>query len=154
MYRKLIEYEDYNGNNRTKECLFHLNQAEIIKWLTTSGDYTLDKLLERLMEKRNGKEIMNIFDGLIRSAYGEKSLDGDRFVKNQDLVDAFVQTEAYSVLFTEVVTDAKKAAEFVNGIIPKKLSDEINKIMAENPDGIPDAIKDYMPVPKEQQDSK
>lgn len=145
MYSRTIKYEDYDGNQREKKCFFHLNQAEIIKWLTTSGDYTLDKLLEKLMKERNGKEIMRIFDDLIRRSYGEKSLDGDRFIKTQELVDSFVQTEAYSVLFTELVTDAKKAAEFVNGIIPKKLSEEIGKIMAENPDGIPDSIKDYAP---------
>lgn len=145
MYKKVIEYEDYDGNARKKEFLFNLNQAEIIKWLTTSGDYTLDKVLEKLANERNGKEIMRIFEDLIYLSYGEKSLDGDRFIKTPEVKAAFVETEAYSVLFTELVTDAKKAAEFINNIIPKKLSEEVNRIMAENPEGIPDNVKEYFP---------
>ena len=54
--------------------------------------------------------------------YGEKSPDGRRFVKNQEVRDAFAQTNAYSDLFMELATDAKAAAAFVNGVIqqPKK----------------------------------
>jgi len=42
----------------------------------------------------------------------------DRFVKSQDLSDAFSQTEAYSLLFMELATEAEKAAEFINAIVP------------------------------------
>lgn len=146
MYSRIIKYEDYNGVEKEKECFFHLNQAEVIKLIvSTDGDYTLDKMMEQLIKERNGKEIMKIFDNLIKMSYGMKSLDGDRFVKSDAITEAFVQSEAYSVLFSELVTDAKKAAEFVNGIIPKKMSDEINKIIAENPQAIPDSIKGYVP---------
>lgn len=144
MLVRKIEYEDYNGVKKEKEFYFNLNQAEAMKWLLTSGDYTLDKVMYRLMEQRNGKEIIGIFDNLIKMSYGQKSLDGEQFVKNQEILDAFVQSEAYSVLFVELVTDAKKAAEFINGIIPKKLSDDINKILEENPEAIPDDLKEYV----------
>ena len=51
--------------------------------------------------------------------YGEKSPDGKRFIKNQELRDAFAQTEAYSDLFMELATDAEAAARFINGIVPQ-----------------------------------
>ena len=54
-------------------------------------------------------------------AYGEKSADGKRFIKNDDIRDGFAQTEAYSELFMELATDANAAASFVNGIVPKDL---------------------------------
>lgn len=146
MYSRIIKYEDYNGVEKEKEFLFHLNKAECIKLVTaTEGDYTLDKMVDQLIKEHNGKEIIKIFDNLIKMSYGVKSVDGERFIKSEEITDAFVQSEAYSVLFSELVTDAKKAAEFFNGIIPKKMADDINKIMAENPDAIPDNLKDYMP---------
>lgn len=52
--------------------------------------------------------------------YGEKSPDGKRFVKSEELSTAFSQTEAYSQLYMELATDADKAAEFINGVIPNK----------------------------------
>lgn len=143
MYKKTIEFTDYNNVARKEDYYFHLNKAEVIKWLTTSGDYTLDKVLERLSTERNGKKIMEIFEDLIHRSYGRKSLDGRKFEKTEEIWNDFYQTEAYSVLFTELVTDAKKAADFVNRIIPKDLADEVAKIIKENPDGIPDAMKDY-----------
>lgn len=145
MLVKSITFEDYNGNKITRDHYFNLNKAEIIKWLTTDGDYTLDKKLERLFQAGNGKQLMDTFDELIRTSYGVVSLDGIRFEKSKELLDAFVQTDAYSVLFTELVTDAKKAAEFVQAIIPKDMASEIEKIMKENPEGIPDEIRDYLP---------
>lgn len=145
MLVKSITFEDYNGNTITKDYHFNLNKAEIIKWLTTDGDYTLDKKLETLFEAGNGKELMNRFDELIRMSYGVKSLDGVHFEKSEHILNSFVDTEAYSVLFTELVTDAKKAAAFVNAIIPKDIAAEIEKIMKENPEGIPAEIRDYLP---------
>lgn len=143
MYKKTFEFTDFNGNVRKEDHYFHLNKAEIIKWLTTSGDYTLDKVLERLSTERNGKKIMDIFEDLIHRSYGRKSLDGRRFEKSEEIWEDFYQTEAYSVLFTELVTDAGKAAEFVNQIIPKDMANEILKVIQENPEGIPDELKDY-----------
>lgn len=144
MLKKTISFVDYGGTKRTEDHYFNLNKAEVIKWLTTSGDYTLDKVLDRLSKERNGKEIMRIFEELIQISYGKKSLDGRKFEKNDDIWKDFYQTEAYSVLFTELVTDAKKAADFVNGIIPKDLANEVERIIRENPDGISDEMADYV----------
>lgn len=144
MYKKTITFTDYDDQKRTEDHYFHLNKAEIIRWLTTTGDYTLDKVLERLSKERNGKKIMEIFEDLIYRSYGKKSLDGRRFEKTEEIWKNFYQTEAYSELFTELVTDAKKAAEFVNQIIPKDIADEVAKIIKENPDGVSDELKDYV----------
>lgn len=151
MLTKTITYEDFNGNERTEEFHFNLTKAETIEWLTTNGDYTLDKLILRLSEKRNGKEVLAIFKDLIYRSYGEKSLDGRKFIKTEEVKSNFMDTEAYSVLFTELTTDGTKAAEFINAILPKDFTEEINKILKENPDGIPDEMKDYLLMPPVQQ---
>lgn len=143
MLKKTINFEDYDGNPRSEDFYFNLNKSEVIKWLTTSGDYTLDKVLERLSTERNGKKIMEIFENLIKLSYGKKSIDGRKFEKSEEIWNDFYQTEAYSNLFTELVTDAKKAADFVNKIIPKDLAVEVEKIIREHPEGIPDTLKDY-----------
>lgn len=144
MLKKTITFDDYDGNKRTEDHYFYLNKAEIIKFMTTSGDYTLDKFLERLYKERNGKKIMEIFEDLIHLSYGRKSLDGRKFEKSDEIWNDFYQTEAYSTLFTELVTDAKKAADFVNNIIPADMANEIALIIKDNPEGIPDELKDYV----------
>lgn len=143
MYVKKIKFTDFNDVQREEEHFFNLNKAEVIKWLTTSGDYTLDKVLDRLSKERNGKKIMEIFEDMIKMSYGKPSLDGRKFEKTEEIWNEFYQSDAYSELFTELVTDAAKAADFVNKIIPKDLAAEVAKIIKENPEGIPAELMDY-----------
>ena len=132
MLKRTITYTDYNGESRTEDFYFNLNKAEIIEWLTTSSNYTLDVVVEKLIKTRNAKEIVNIFKDLIYRSYGEKSLDGRRFIKSKEVKDNFTETEAYAILFTELVSDAAKAADFFNAIIPADLAAEVEKTMNEN----------------------
>lgn len=145
MYKKTIKYTDFDGNERTEDCYFNLTKAEVIMWLTTSGDYTLDKVLNRIVSERNGTKIMEMFEDLIRRSYGRKSLDGRKFEKSEEIWQDFKSTEAYSELFMSVVTDAKNAADFVNNIIPDEIANQVQTAIKENPDGIPDELKDYIP---------
>lgn len=144
MYKRVISYEDFDGNERTEEHYFNLTKAEVVSWLTTEGDYTMDKVLEKLYKENDRKSIMKIFEDLIYMSYGKKSLDGRRFDKSEEVKRDFMETEAYSTLFMELISDASKAAEFVNGIVPKDISEAIGKMVKENADGVPDALKDYV----------
>lgn len=146
-----IKYEDFNGVERTEDFLFHLTEADVVMWLAQSGGYNLDQVMDKLMKSENSREILKIFEDLLYRAYGEKSLDGKRFIhasKDPDVASRFFDTPAYSVLLMHMIRDAKFAGEFLNNIIPKNLADEVAKILAENPEGIPDTVKDYIPEKK------
>ncbi len=118
MLKKEIEYTDYNDVTRKEPFYFNLTQAEIAKMeLSTAGG--LVEAIERMVVAQDGAQIMNFFEKLILTAYGVKSPDGKRFEKSEELSRAFLQTEAYSVLFMELVTNPEKAAAFVNGIVPQ-----------------------------------
>lgn len=145
MHIEKITYKDYNKNERTEDFYFNLNTAEVIELLTTEGDYTIDKALKRISQKRNGKEVIKFFKNLIYMAYGEVSLDGRKFIKTEEVKNDFMQTEAYAKLFTDIVTDGSKAAEFINKILPEEMQNEVNEIMKKYPDGIPDEVRDYLP---------
>lgn len=140
MLKKTITYTDYDGKERTEDFYFHLTKAEVIQWLTTNGDYTIDKVLERLTKKSRGRDIIDIFEDLIKRSYGEKSEDGRRFIKSPEVLANFVETEAYSVLFTELVLDANKAAEFFSKILPSDIGDAIDKVQKEHPNATPEEL--------------
>lgn len=120
MLKKTINYTDYNGNERNEDFYFHLSKAELMEMeMGTTGG--LAEMIKRIVAAQDAPAIMKIFKDLILKAYGVKSPDGKRFIKNQDLIDEFAQTEAYSQLFMELAMDANKAAEFVNGIMPSDI---------------------------------
>lgn len=122
MLKKNIKYVDYDGNERAEDFYFNLNKAEVIELqLGTVGGLT--KTLEKIVQEKDASRIIEYFKTFILKAYGEKSADGRRFIKSQELRDAFEQTEAYSELFIEFASDAKMAAEFINGVLPKEAAD-------------------------------
>ena len=108
MYVRKIQYTDFHGNKREDEFYFNLNKAEVIKWLTTTGDYTLDKVLQKVAKERNGKQIIEIFEDMLKMSYGKPSLDGIKFEKSDEIWDDFYRSDAYSELFTELVTVLQK----------------------------------------------
>ena len=116
-------YQDYNGVSRTEDFYFNLTQAEITE-MEVSVDGGLVEMINRIVAAQDGKQIIALFKDIILRADGEKSPDGRRFIKNQEIRDAFAQTEAYSDLFMELATDSKAAANFVNGIIPAQKSEK------------------------------
>lgn len=144
MYKRTVTYTDYMDNERKEDFYFHLNKAEILQWLICNGGFTLDQQLQRLYEASRGKDIMDVFEDLLRRSYGKKSIDGRRFDKSDELWEDFRATEAYSIIFTELITDAKKAAAFLNSIVPKNMGGEINQIIEDNKGNIPDELLDYM----------
>lgn len=122
MLKKNIKYVDYDGNERTEDFYFNLNKAEIVELeLGTTGGLT--KTLEKIVQEKDNKRIVEYFKAIILKAYGEKSADGRRFIKSQELRDSFEQTEAYAELFMELSSNAKAAAEFISGIVPKEAAD-------------------------------
>ena len=127
MLKKTVIYTDYNGTKRTEDHYFNLNKAEVMEMeLGVSGG--MAETIKRIVAAQDGPAIIKIFKDLVLKAYGEKSADGKRFVKvdkdGHRLSDDFEQTEAYSIIFMELATNADAAAEFVNGILPKDIVDQ------------------------------
>ena len=118
MLKKTITYIDYNGNERTEDFYFNLTKAEIMEMeMSTNGG--LAEMIKRIVAAQDAPAIIKIFKEIILKAYGEKSPDGKKFIKSEELSNSFAQTEAYSQLFMELATNADAAADFVNGITPK-----------------------------------
>ena len=123
MLKKSIKYTDYNGVERSEDFYFNLSKAELMEMeMSTAGG--LAEMITKIVAAQDQPAIIKLFKELILKAYGEKSADGKRFIKSDELAAAFSQTEAYSELFMELSTDSDKAAEFVNKIIPADLAKE------------------------------
>lgn len=127
MLKKNIKYTDYNGVKREDTHYFNLSKAEIMEMeLSTVGGFA--EMVEKVVKAQDTPTIVAIFKDLILKAYGEKSPDGKGFMKldeeGRPLSRKFSQTEAYSVLFMELATDAEAAAAFINGIVPADVAKE------------------------------
>lgn len=124
MIKETITYTDYNGVERKEDFYFNLTEAEIMELeMSTKGG--LAEMIQRIVAAQDQPAIIKIFKDLIIKAYGVKSPDGKRFIKNPEVVEEFVQTEAFSQMFMKLATDADAAAKFVNGIVPADMAKQL-----------------------------
>ena len=121
MLKKTIKYTDYDGNEREEDFYFNLSKAEITE-MELSKEGGMSEYIKKISATQNGPELIKLFKDIIIKSYGEKSLDGKRFIKNKELTEAFIQTEAYSELFVELASNADEAVKFINGIMPKNMT--------------------------------
>ncbi len=121
MLKKTIKYTDYDGNEREEDFYFNLNKAEVTE-MELSKQGGLSEYIKRIVAAQDAPSLVELFKELICKSYGEKSLDGKRFVKSKELTEAFTQTEAYAELFVELASNAEEATNFVNGIMPKNMN--------------------------------
>lgn len=120
MFKKKITYTDYNGQERTEDLYFNLSKSELIMLeSTTPGGYTA--MLQRIIDSKDNTQLMKIFTDLIKMSYGVKSDDGKHFVKNDQVVEDFLNSAAFDQMFTEFFTDENAAANFAKGIIPQEI---------------------------------
>lgn len=118
MLKKTITYTDYEGVERTEDFYFNLNKVEITE-MEVSAEGGMTRKLTKIIQDLDQKEMVDIFKDLILRSYGEKSLDGKKFIKSKELSEGFSQTEAFVNLYVEITGSEEKAVEFINGIIPQ-----------------------------------
>lgn len=125
MIKKTITYRDFNDVERTEDFYFHMTKAEIMEMeLGTTGGFA--EMIKKIVAAQDQPTLMKIFKDFVLKAYGEKSADGRQFIKSEQLSTAFAQTEAYSQLYMELITDADAASKFINGVVPADVSKQAN----------------------------
>lgn len=124
MLKKTITYEDLDENEITDIFYFNLNAPELGK-LQNSREGGLMAYLQDMIQAEDGAALLGGFSTIITSAYGERSEDGKRLVKSPEISEAFTQTDAFSSLFEEFLTNPTSMAEFMEAIIPMKLAKKL-----------------------------
>jgi hypothetical protein len=151
MIKKTITYSDLDGNPVTDDFWFHLSKAELVE---TEMNYQggLMAHVQKAIRANSGREIIQALKEIIVMSVGERAEDNKRFIKNEQIVSNFLHSDAYSVFFLELATDAEKSAEFVRGVVPAEMAASIQDTpdfgslidasVADAPQGVR-TIKDY-----------
>lgn len=121
MFKYPVKYEDYDGKPQEKTLWFNLSKAELLRMEIKTKD-GLEKHLKEVSESKDRARILETFEWIISVAYGEKSDDGQMFVKNEKVLDAFKQSPAYDVFLIDLLTTEDAATAFVKGIVPSAAS--------------------------------
>jgi hypothetical protein len=127
--KKDITFQDLEGNTVTETHYFNLSKADLIE-LQLSKQGGFEEWLKRVIRAEDGKALVRELKDIILMAYGKRSEDGTRFIKNPQLRAEFADTEAFSELFSEIALDSDKASEFINAVMPRELVEQTRDQMS------------------------
>lgn len=121
MIKKRIKYEDFDGVEREEDFYFNLTKTELVKWnYSESGG--LEETVKKIIDTKDAKELLKIYDKIITMSYGVKSPDGKKFVKSEEITNDFKDTNAYDVMFIEYLSHPESFNAFIDGIMPKDIN--------------------------------
>lgn len=157
MLAKLIKYKDLDGQEVEETFYFNLNKAEILE-LELKRKGGLEAYINDLIAAKEGGQIIGIFKEVIEFSIGRRSGDGKRFIKNQEIRDEFFQSDAYSTLLMQFLSDPSEemGAAFFRGMVPTDIAAEMPALNgkadtnAQPSDNAPDWFKNGR-IPTEQE---
>lgn len=121
MIKKRIKYEDFDGVEREEDFYFNLTKTELVKW-NYSASGGLEEAVKKIIDTKDAKELLKIYDKIITMSYGVKSPDGKKFVKSEEIANDFKDTNAYDVMFIEYLSHPESFNAFIDGIMPKDIN--------------------------------
>ena len=127
MIKETISYEDIDGNSKTMDAYFHLTMREMRQLLKDGIGEKLDAVTSG---KASTDEMFDLIDILIKTSFGKRiESNGEaRFVKDPELTEEFMNSDAYDSLLGKLMSDDKFATRFFSGLVPKALTERMNAI--------------------------
>lgn len=126
MIAKTINYTDYNEEKATEKAYFDMTEREMTLFVLkyAKDETSLNNYIKRIAAEGNTRDIIAFVDDLLLSAYGIKSDDGTRFIKDKNKTEQFATSTPYSVVFAEMITNVDSLIDFLAGLGANKNIDK------------------------------
>lgn len=117
MLKQKVKYEDFDGNIQDETLYFNLSRMELVALQGRYGKEDMAKYIDKLIEDKDLEKMYELLNDIVLTAYGVRSEDGKRFIKNEQIREEFVQSLAYEALIEDFHDETRKVLEnFVTGI--------------------------------------
>lgn len=140
MYKKTLTFENYDGEEITKNLYFRLTQAEIVDMEFNDPNGSVISMLRKMSNEKDMRVIVPLVKKFMLMSYCERQENGT-LIKNEKIRDAFAASEEYSELFMELISDIDKLAGFINAIVPKAAQKNLDTMKKYDMDKIQEFIK-------------
>jgi hypothetical protein len=137
MYKKTVEFKDYDGSEKTKDCWFHLKRTELLEIAMDLPEDVTDDIVNdnareeighKIYETLGKKGVMMFIKNLILKSYGIRARDGKSFEKSDEITYRFSQTLAFEQLYYDIITKDEVMVEFLNAVIPTNTDENVTVV--------------------------
>lgn len=116
MLKKRVKYEGFDGEIIEEDLYFNLTRMDLIELNDRYESKDMAAYMDKIVKEKNIKELYKVLKDIVLMAYGTKSEDGKRFIKNQAVKDEFYESLAFSQLIEDFHETDTAMSDFVTGI--------------------------------------
>lgn len=154
MLKRDITFKDLDENEITETFYFDLTKVELLE-LDGGLEDGLEGQVKQLSQLEDadgvvrGKDLLKVLDlfkAILRKAYGKRSDDGRRLIKNELVWEEFAGSRAFSELIETFFRDPTQGAKFINAMMPADLLAEAQAEMAKANPATLTSVPDQEPI--------
>ena len=110
MLHKKVTYTNYNGEVVNEDVYFNLTSMELVK-MEAKYEMSISDKIKEVVDANDFRGIIALFEDLLLTAYGVKSEDGRRFIKDKEATKEFEDSIAYAEIFEQIILNPDAAKE-------------------------------------------
>lgn len=130
MFKREFTFTDYNGNEKKTTRWFSLEKDELMR--LELGNYGgLEHAMNRMLKEERPDKVLDMLEGIVLSAVGEISPNGESFYKSDKIREDFRQTKVCHDLLFELMSDKDALKNFILSAIPAELAAKMAEAEAE-----------------------
>ena len=116
MLKQRVKYEGFDGELIEEDLYFNLTRMDLIELNDRYESKDMAAYMDKIVKEKNIKELYKVLKDIVLMAYGVKTEDGKRFIKNQTVKDEFAESLAFSQLIEDFHETDTAMSDFVTGI--------------------------------------
>ena len=125
MLKRTISFVDIDGNKVSEEFYFNVAREDMIELMVEKPE--MEDKLQAMVDSMDGRSIDSLLKEFILLGVGRRPEGTRQFVKNEEVTNDFRYSGAYGQLLWELANDPTLAEEFMEGIFPPSLLDEMKQ---------------------------
>ena len=116
MLKQRVKYEGFDGEIVEEDLYFNLTRMDLIELNDRYESKDMAAYMDKIVKEKNVKELYKVLKDIVLMAYGVKSEDGKRFIKNQTVKDEFAESLAFAQLIEDFHETDTAMSDFITGI--------------------------------------
>lgn len=116
MLKKHVKYQGFDGEIIEEDLYFNLTRMDAIELSARYESKDLAAYMDEIVKKKDIVSLYRVLKDIVLLAYGVKSEDGKRFIKNESVQKEFEESLAFAQLIEDLHETESALSEFVTGI--------------------------------------
>ena len=116
MLKKHVKYPGFVGEIIEEDLYFNLTRMDAIELSARYESKDLAAYMDEIVKNEDIVSLYRVLKDIVLLAYGVKSEDGKRFIKNDSVRKEFEESLAFAQLIEDLHETESALSEFVTGI--------------------------------------